>query len=120
MKGVIVKKFSGAGNWYILGEDGIEYFLGFKQCVNKEKYFKEGVSVTFDVKDTGKKRLEAWNCIAEEPPRPKKTNADRIRSMTDRELASFITFQVERKENTHAGERFNRWFEWLKEEVKAE
>ena len=46
------------------------------------------------------------------------TNADRIRSMTDRELASFITFQVEREENTHAGERFNRWFEWLKEEAE--
>lgn len=46
------------------------------------------------------------------------TNADRIRSMTDRELASFITFQVERKENTHEGERFNRWFDWLKRECE--
>lgn len=46
------------------------------------------------------------------------TNADRIRNMTDRELASFITFQVERKENTHAGERFNHWFDWLKQECE--
>lgn len=58
------------------------------------------------------------NCISNGGCGKPQTNGDRIRAMTDRELASFITFQVERKEDTHAGERFNRWFEWLKQECE--
>ena len=117
MKGTIIKRFVGKGNWYILGEDGNEYFLGFKQCVNKEKYFKEGVTVTFDVKNTGKKRLEAWNCVAEKPPKPPITNTKRIRRMTDEELADFL-WGVERYPN---GPRsINMWLDWLKQESEDE
>lgn len=110
MKGVIVKEFKGNGNWYILGEDGIEYYLGFRQCVNKEKYFKEGVSVTFEVKDTGGKRLEAWNCVAEEPPKPVVTNYDRIHHMNVGELAEWLEEITMLPIN-------GLWLDWLKQEA---
>lgn len=122
MKGTIIKRFVGKGNWYILGEDGNEYFLGFKQCVNKEKYFKEGVAVTFDVKDTGKQRLEAWNCVAEEPPKPPITNADRIRMMTDEELANYLLKFARRIWDKPPSDKVKQLFEektvlWLKQEA---
>ena len=116
MKGVIVKKFNGAGNWYIRGDDGVEYFLGYKQCVNKEKYFKEGASVTFDVKDTGGKRLEAWNCVAEEPPKPTITNGDRIRSFSNEKLA--ICFAS--ANGIIDKESIKEWKEWLDQEANDE
>ena len=110
MKGVIVKEFKGNGNWYILGEDGIEYYLGFRQCVNKEKYFKEGVPVTFEVKDTGGKRLEAWNCVAEEPPKPVVTNYARIHHMNIEELAEWL-------EEITMLPTGGLWLDWLRQEV---
>ena len=114
MKGVIAKKFHGIGTWLITGEDGVEYFLGFKQCMNKEKYFKEGVSVTFDVKDTGGKRPEAWNCVAEEPPKPAMTNADRLRKMSVDELARFLT--TVQKDALLMGGVCTNWVELLNRE----
>lgn len=46
------------------------------------------------------------------------TKADRIRAMTDKELARFLSFQVQGGEYIeHAGMRLNHWLEWLKEEI---
>lgn len=120
MKGVIVKHFRGAGNWYILGEDGVEYYLGFRQCVNKEKYFKEGVNVTFDVKDTGGKRLEAWNCVAEEPPKPIVTNYARLHHMSAEELARTlydVSWAAWRSINGEGIWTEQDWLDWLKQEA---
>lgn len=121
MKGVIVKEFKGNGNWYILGEDGIEYYLGFRQCVNKEKYFKKGVSVTFEVKDTGGKRLEAWNCVAEEPPKPVVTNYARIHHMNVEELARTLydtSWAAWRSINGEGIWTEQDWLDWLKQEAE--
>jgi len=111
MKGVIVKKFRGAGTWLIIGEDDVEYFLGYRQCVNNEKYFNEGTSVTFDVKDTGGKRPEAWNCIAEEPPKPSVTNYERTRKMSVEELAKELS-SVSGYEGNSQEVAF--WLDWLR------
>ena len=50
----------------------------------------------------------------------KKTNADRIRSMTDEELASFIANTEFAKCNYRLVDHsdIDRWYNWLKEEVK--
>ena len=42
------------------------------------------------------------------------TNADRIRSMTDEELAEFICYQII---DRNIGIPLETWFEWLKQEV---
>ena len=114
MKGVITKKFHGCGTWDILGEDGVEYFLGYHQCMNKEKHFKEGATVTFDVKDTGKNRLEAWNCVAEEPPKPVATRGDKLRELNNRELARWIATWAGNPGNP---EEVDYWDRWLSGEV---
>lgn len=59
---------------------------------------------------------------------PPKTNADRIRSMTDEELAewlndmqgySFSCGLIEARISEYQN-RYNAWIKWLKEEVKDE
>lgn len=47
-------------------------------------------------------------------PKPKQTNADRIRGMTDEELAEFICYQII---DRNIGIPLETWFEWLKQEV---
>ena len=43
------------------------------------------------------------------------TNADRIRSMTDEELAGFISMQII---DRNIGVPVESWLDWLKQEVK--
>ena len=46
--------------------------------------------------------------------KPYKSNADRIRSMSDEELAEFICYQII---DRNIGIPPETWFEWLKQEV---
>ena len=46
---------------------------------------------------------------------PPKTNADRIRSMTDEELAKFISMQII---DRNIGVPIEAWLDWLKKENK--
>lgn len=48
------------------------------------------------------------------PPRLIKTNADRIRSMTDDELVEFLYWDAD-----GSGKSQEQWLRWLKEEVKG-
>lgn len=48
----------------------------------------------------------------------KKTNADRIRAMTDEELAIWIVQKTEGNGFDGYEEWVNAWLDWLKEEVK--
>lgn len=45
-----------------------------------------------------------------------KTNADRIRSMTDEELADFL-IGVAQRGGVPFGEKLLRWLDWLKQEA---
>ena len=64
-------------------------------------------------------------CLGYDPP---KTNADRIRAMSDEELAEFMCHNVSNGTVNCAfcaAEEFcrfghNGWLEWLQQEVKAE
>lgn len=53
-------------------------------------------------------------CSSFKPKR--KTNADRIRAMTDEELAEFIRDQII---DRNIGIPTETWLDWLKQEVKA-
>lgn len=54
-------------------------------------------------------------------PNAKPTNADRIRSMTNEELADWITgIHLLTKEVGSFGEVSDKWLNWLKEEVTDE
>ena len=55
-------------------------------------------------------------------PKPKpQTNADRIRSMSDEELAEFITYrQGLRPHHEHFEGTKLLWLDWLKEEAESE
>ena len=46
------------------------------------------------------------------------TNADKIRQMTDEELAIWIVHKIDGNGFDGYGEVVNAWLEWLKEEVK--
>ena len=51
----------------------------------------------------------------------KKTNADRIRSMTDEELAEFLLHVQDDAYDAPYGSslrKLGEWFDWLKEEVE--
>ena len=56
--------------------------------------------------------IEAWNMKAN-----KQTNADRIRSMTDTQLAVFLAASEGSSAFDNSGEAYNRWIEWLKQGV---
>ena len=49
---------------------------------------------------------------------PPKTNADRIRAMSDEELANWIVRKTEGNGFDGYEEWVNAWLKWLKEEVK--
>ena len=49
--------------------------------------------------------------------RPSKTNADRIRAMSDEELAGWI-YGVEMTARLFGPRSKNMWFDWMKEEAK--
>lgn len=62
--------------------------------------------------------------VLDEAPKPI-TNADRIRAMTDEELADFLGSIIHdygqgTAEIEGAGYLIDDWFDWLKEEVKVE
>ena len=52
-----------------------------------------------------------------EPPQPK-TNADRIRSMTDEELAEYLDGVCHDLWQMFVKDPKNMWLDWLKQEVK--
>lgn len=49
---------------------------------------------------------------------PPKTNADRIRAMSDEELAIWIVHQTQGNKFDGYEEWINAWLKWLQEEVK--
>ena len=55
--------------------------------------------------------IEAWNVKAN-----KQTNADRIRSMTDEEMAEFICYQII---DRNIGIPPETWLDWLKQECET-
>ena len=63
---------------------------------------------------TYEKTLKEWDDSISEP----KTNADRIRSMTDEELALFIHNAEAQAAETELVSYVNEWLDWLKEEAK--
>ena len=69
------------------------------KCINCNSYFN------FD---------ELYKQKIAEVIKPKQTNADRIRRMTDEELAEFICYQII---DRNIGIPLETWFEWLKQEV---
>ena len=46
------------------------------------------------------------------------TNADRIRAMTDKDLAEWIVHKTEGNGFDRYGEVVNAWLNWLKQEVE--
>lgn len=59
------------------------------------------------------KTLKEWADSISEP----QTNADRIRAMTDEELAEFLG---ENDSNFPIGDHKKKWLEWLKQEASDE
>lgn len=55
--------------------------------------------------------LAGWNCSHFIP----KTNADRIRAMSDEELAGFISSQII---DRNIGVPVKSWLDWLRQEAK--
>ena len=95
----------GAGGyvWYL---DNSEYVA---KCTNCDHYFR---------------REDFPMCVLDEAPKPM-TNADRIRMMTDKELARFIFIGcdgrkcVETDESESISHQCERcWLDWLKEEAE--
>ena len=74
------------------------------------------VYATHKCKKTGVTIGRTTGCTYHEP-KPQ-TNADRIRAMTDEELAKFLS-KVERKGYKSHGEYHTVWEWWLQQEVKT-
>lgn len=66
MTGTMKIYFEGHG--WILGDDGNDYYVYYKDLIQKEKYYrKAGKKVTFDVEDRGGEHLNAVNIDVEVP-----------------------------------------------------
>lgn len=52
--------------------------------------------------------------------RKKQTNADKIRQMTDEELAKWIARQTTEGGRTIPDETYKCWLDWLKQEVESD
>ena len=65
------------------------------------------------------KGIVSW-CDFDDCEEKKPSNADRIRAMTDEELAKWIAFETEGIGFDSFEEFEKGWLEWLKEEVEDE
>lgn len=92
------------------------------KCYRAEKNFLGEIGVCW-----GTKECDACSCGGDEAKcnfygyvreRAKKqvTNADRIRAMTDEELADWIR-HIECRTNFYGKEGFDYWLEWLRQEA---
>lgn len=47
---------------WVLGDDGVEYFLHHTEMVQNSKHYKKGKKVSFDIEDKGLPHKNATNC----------------------------------------------------------
>lgn len=87
MTGVIKKEFHianvGIGSVYIIGDDGVEYYGHGYNFVKKNKHYKLGRKVTFDVEDNNRAHLDAVNIDVEIPISPEKETVLDITNLPD-------------------------------------
>lgn len=65
-----------------------------------------------------KRHERLYGAYREKEMKPQ-TNADRIRQMTDEELASWLVHKIEGFGFDGYDERVNAWLDWLRTEVKT-
>ena len=77
MTGIIKEEYhianGGVGSVYIIGDDGVEYYGHGYNFVKKNKHYKKGRKVTFDVEDNNRAHLDAVNIDVEIPAKPEKS-----------------------------------------------
>lgn len=77
MTGIIKEAFyisnGGIGSVYIIGDDGVEYYGHGYHFVKKNKHYKKGRRVTFDVENNNRAHLDAVNIDVEIPASPEKS-----------------------------------------------
>lgn len=100
MTGVIKKEFhivnGGIGSVYIIGDDGVEYYGHGYNFIRKNKHYKMGRKVTFDVEDNNRAHLDAVSIDVEIPIRPEN---DTVLSFTNLPDGAYVK-RVEKRDGT--------------------
>lgn len=79
-----------------------------------------GARIPYCTCQKGTDPLESCEGCTEYHSKTKKTNADRIRAMTDEELALYIHNAEAQAADTGSADTVDSWLDWLKSPVEEE